>query len=1297
MRVFPENEIQRLNKLYSLELKNLGKDQEFEIFAEAACYMSQSPMALIALMDDHTQYVQSCIGLDIDQVNREDTVCQYTLLQKEILIIPDTRTDARTMNNAILRAGNINFYAGIPLITDDGFAIGTLCILDYLPKVLNEQQVTSLQKLSQAILQVYVNKKGKVHAGYYSQIYQLTNNMILVLDNDLRIKNANPSFENAFKLSKNAIKGKSFLEVFNPEKIEINRPFESYIQNPIEESFTTRTQTDDGHTVVVEWNIKHEPKLNEIFCFGRNITKEFEEKLKLENSERKFRNFFENAIGLMTMHDLEGNLISVNEKGRTLLKYEEEEISNYNLSNLVPAHHRPLLDEYLKRIAINKEDSGMMVLLSKDGQETHWMFNNMLETDPDGKPFVMSTALNMTERIKLEKDLLYTKQMLEQTNQVAQVGGWEYNFSTNTLYWSETTKLIHGVSLDYEPDIQRAFDFYEPESHKIVKQLLERAIQKGETYDTELQLIKHDGEQIWVRIQGKPEMDGQKCRRIFGIIQDINQSKLTYLNLQQQEAMLRSFIMYVPAAVAMLDKELNFISTSNQWREDFTRGNENLENQSLYDLFPDLADHRKQIYLDALEGKSYKNYKEIISLAWFSEPQHYHWEVRPWLYADGQIGGVIVSALNNTKSIQINEELKNAKQMADIASKAKSQFLANMSHEIRTPLNGVIGFSDLLLKTPLNEIQKQYLNYINESGNSLLQIINDILDFSKIEAGKLELYIGKYDLYELANQVINVILYQAQKKNIELLLNVEQGLPSIISVDESRVKQVLINLLGNAVKFTDKGEIELSIEKVKQTPELLTLRFTVRDTGIGIPIDKQQRIFDAFTQEDSSVSKRYGGTGLGLTISNNILKYMKSNLSLISTPKVGSSFYFDLEIPYEYSPANQTETLPFERVLIVDDNEKNRIIMQHMLQFKNVDSTLATNGLEALQILMKGEKFDAILMDYHMPILSGLETIDKIRDLFKAQQKETPLIVLHTSSEESDAFSSFMKNDKSFCLLKPIKSDELYATLRQATYQTPQQVPIPATQNEKLAYTNDLQVLLADDNPVNMALNLRIMGNIMPNAVLSQAADGLQAIDLCQKIKFDLILMDVQMPEIDGLEATRKIRTMPGYSNVPIIGITAGNVLGEKEKCLASGMSDFSPKPIRQSDLKEVIFKFFESENTPESISIVEHWDLNAFDEQVGGDPDFETTFLGIIQQELTNASIKIEKNINFENKVEARAVLHKLKGTAGTAGLFKIAEIARDAEESIIQNKNVKAHFIAINREIRISLKLIQQKIHQK
>ena len=282
-------------------------------------------------------------------------------------------------------------------------------------------------------------------------------------------------------------------------------------------------------------------------------------------------------------------------------------------------------------------------------------------------------------------------------------------------------------------------------------------------------------------------------------------------------------------------------------------------------------------------------------------------------------------------------------------------------------------------------------------------------------------------------------------------------------------------------------------------------------------------------------------------------------------------------------------------------------------------------------------------------------------------------------------------------MLKPIKSDELYATLRQATYQTPQQVPIPATQNEKLAYTNDLQVLLADDNPVNMALNLRIMGNIMPNAVLSQAADGLQAIDLCQKIKFDLILMDVQMPEIDGLEATRKIRTMPGYSNVPIIGITAGNVLGEKEKCLASGMSDFSPKPIRQSDLKEVIFKFFESENTPESISIVEHWDLNAFDEQVGGDPDFETTFLGIIQQELTNASIKIEKNINFENKVEARAVLHKLKGTAGTAGLFKIAEIARDAEESIIQNKNVKAHFIAINREIRISLKLIQQKIHQK
>ncbi len=337
------------------------------------------------------------------------------------------------------------------------------------------------------------------------------------------------------------------------------------------------------------------------------------------------------------------------------------------------------------------------------------------------------------------------------------------------------------------------------------------------------------------------------CKRVFGIIQDIDQSKSLFLELERKESMLRAFVDYVPASVAMFDRDFNYISVSNQWLEDFHEGVSLPPNSNFFKLFPNIPENRKKIYLDALEGIPYKNTDEVIQAVGLAEAQHFNWEVRPWHLADGSIGGIIIFTQNITESVKINDELKLAKELADLASGAKAEFLANMSHEIRTPLNGVIGFSDLLLKTPLNDTQVQYLGYINESGNSLLNIINDILDFSKIESGKLELFVDKYNVYDVANQVINVVLYQAQRKEVELLLNIEQGLPAFVWIDEARIKQVLVNLLGNAVKFTEKGEIEFKISKLRNDENKLTLRFAVRDTGIGIPPEKQQRIFDAFT------------------------------------------------------------------------------------------------------------------------------------------------------------------------------------------------------------------------------------------------------------------------------------------------------------------------------------------------------------------------------------------------------------------------------------------------------------------
>ncbi|MFC3158358.1 ATP-binding protein [Chryseobacterium arachidis] len=620
--------------------------------------------------------------------------------------------------------------------------------------------------------------------------------------------------------------------------------------------------------------------------------------------------------------------------------------------------------------------------------------------------------------------------MLEQTSSVAQVGGWEVNLVKNTVFWSQSTKEIHKIKDNFQPNFENAIGFYEEESRERVRFLFNRAVTEGIPYDEEFQLIRNDGVMIWVRVKAIPEFENGVCNRVFGIIQDIDVFKKMFLEITKNEAMMQSFVTYVPVAVAMFDKDLNYISVSSKWRDDFNMNEKDIIGKNLFVISPNVPEERKEIYRAALQGKTYINEDFAISIDGKEEIQHFDLKVGPWYLSDNEIGGVIVSVQNITNAVHINEELKNAKKTADTASKAKSEFLANMSHEIRTPLNGIIGFSDLLLRTPLNEIQNQYLNYINESGENLLSIINDILDFSKIESGKMDLLIEKSDVYDMVSQVINVILYQSQKKDIELLLNIEPGLPKALLLDESRLKQILINLLGNAVKFTQEGEIELKVEKLRMDSQNITLRFSVRDTGIGIPVEKQKHIFDAFTQENSSISKRYGGTGLGLTISNNILGYMGSQLSLISTPEKGSVFFFDIEIPYEISEIREDDDLTIKKVLVVDDNEANRVILQHMLTYKNIEATLASNGMEALQILLKGERFDVILMDYHMPVISGLETIEKIRTLFKERNETAPLVILHTSSEEHDVINSFRKEDNSYFLLKPIKSDDLYKTLK---------------------------------------------------------------------------------------------------------------------------------------------------------------------------------------------------------------------------------------------------------------------------
>jgi PAS domain S-box-containing protein len=655
----------------------------------------------------------------------------------------------------------------------------------------------------------------------------------------------------------------------------------------------------------------------------------------------------------------------------------------------------------------------------------------------------------------------------------------------------------------------------------------------------------------------------------------------------------------------------------------------------------------------------------------------------------GKVTGYLGVALDITALNLQREELKVAKFKAEEANVAKSEFLANMSHEIRTPLNGVIGFTDLVLKTQLNETQQQYLSIVNQSANALLSIINDILDFSKIEAGKLELAIEKCDLYEMSAQATDIITYQIQTKGLEMLLNIPYDLPRFIWADSVRLKQIMINLLSNASKFTEKGEIELKIEVIDKADDLTHFRFSVRDTGIGIKPEKQAKIFEAFSQEDGTTTKKYGGTGLGLTISNKLLGLMDSKLELSSVPGKGSTFYFDIHLHAEQGEAIEWKDIShIKKVLVVDDNENNRIIVNQMLLLKQIRCDEAKNGFEALQFLAKGEEYDAIIMDYHMPYMDGLETICKIRTSFEPAGKQQQIILLHSSSDDEVLHQACEELDVVHRMVKPIKTEDIYNVLSRL-YQE-DNAPVNFVKSLDASTTADkVNILIAEDNAINMLLAKTIIRRIAPNAEIYEAANGLEALEYCRMNKPNLILMDVQMPEMNGYEATKHIRQLNPMITAPIIALTAGNVKSEKEKCLAAGMDDFLLKPIVESTLALAFEKWLHFYDVKQASHL--HFDKELVLANVGDDENLMKQVLQLTRNELNDSEFEIAQALNAEDLTMLNLIGHKLYGTAMTSGLKLLAVASNEmANLEKYDRETVAEIYGKINGEIKTCLKLI-------